>query len=353
MSRKIQNRGYTSILEPGQVFNLDGALLRVLPDIADRTLLLRRIRNFLSSRRRGRLRLPRYFPREVLLLTELTKRQLRDRVYAVRPNTSIDHRLPKSMVDYISRRFPGMIWNSPSTVLGHLASAVGMTRLRKTDWPGISRQRWPSTPSFSEMLAMSRRGLVTVGLDKCNFAVRNCISRQQVANDICLARKIVSYNIVGIRSSVMLPERFLPYFRVRNGISFLAVRYNIPPGLTRFLLSQWVCNPFNLWLKENCRFKIFLKRHTPSDFVREVSFRSDMQGMQIRASSVGKRTSTPSSETLEGSESRLLKPRYFVSRSRYQTKRPIDALLGPPCAVRYSEGHCPHKSCKMTWAMYY
>jgi hypothetical protein len=348
VSWKVQNSGVTTVLHTNQVLALDGALLRVLPDIADRNLLLRRIRCFLSSRRRGRLRLPGYFPREVRLLSELTKRQLRDRVFAVRPNTSLEQRLPEYLVRRINREFPGMLWNSPRTVLGHMASIVGMLRLRKIDWPGISRQRWPSTPSFSEMLAMSRRGLVTVGLDKLRFTVRNCITRKQVSDDIRLARKIVTKNIIGIRSSVKVPEGFLPYFRYRNGISFLAVRYNLPAGLIRFLIGHWIKCPFNLWLKENCRFKNFLNRHTPSDFVREVvSYSQSTTGSRVPCA--GKREMEDSNETLEPPIPRNVIRTTLSSSDDAPTERQVDKLLGPPCAVRCQDFECPHDTCMFTW----
>jgi hypothetical protein len=270
LDKKSLVRGKTSTFDTTKMFHLRGRLLQVLPDSRDRATLSRRLRGFLVSRRRGRLRLPQHFPREVLQICELTKSQLASFSYWVKPNDCIGQRLPKSLFDGIARNYPGMVWNSPSSVLEHMANVVGTARLRKSDWPGISRQRWPSTPTVSELLMMSRRGYVTTGLDRCNFTVPNCMTTRQVRENPRLATKIVANNIVGIRSSIRIPSKFLPWFRYQKGMLFLAVRYNLPIGLVRFLLSQWIKCPFNLWLKENCRFKTFLKRHTPTDYVREV-----------------------------------------------------------------------------------
>lgn len=245
--------------------------MQALPRSGDRIVLFNRIRFFLSDRRRrGRLRLPAYFPREVLRLRELTKRQLASTVYWVKPNTSVSQRLSKTLFDHIRRGFPGILWNSPRKVLEHMANAVGTLRLRKTDWPGISRYRWPSTPTFSEMLAMSRRGYSVHGLDRVRIVVKGHITYKQVQDDLRLATKIVSKNIIGIRSSCTVPAKFLRWFRYRNGFLILSVRYRLPSGLVRFLIAQWLRCPYSLWLKEPCPFKIFLNRHTPTDYVREV-----------------------------------------------------------------------------------
>jgi hypothetical protein len=266
VSRKTIATGKTGTLDPKQIFSLNGRLLQVLPDQADRNLLSRRISSYLASRRRGKLRLPARFPREVRQLVDLPKRWLSTHVYWVKPNTSIEQRLNKPLFGSIVRDFPGMIWNSPSSALRHMANTVGTHRLCKTDWPGISRQRWPSTPSFSEMMAMSRRGMVTVGLDTTSYSVKNCLTRKVISDNIRIASRIVAHNIVGVRSCVPVPDKFLSWFRYRNGFLILTVRYSIPSGLVRFLLGQWVRCPFNLWLKENCSFRNFLKRHTPTEF---------------------------------------------------------------------------------------
>jgi hypothetical protein len=253
-----------------RVLELNGELLRALPNSSDRETLLRRIGTFLGDRhRRGKLRLPAHFPREVRQICELRKPQLASFAYWVSPGTSLKQPLPKWLFGRIARNFPGMIWNSTSNVLAHMANSLGVHRMNKTSWPGVSRTRWPSTPSASELLAMSRLGLVTHGLDRARMVVSNHITSERVSDDIRLATRIVRANIVGIRATVGVPEEFFRYFRRRHGFLILTVRYKIPAGLTRFLIASWIRVPFNLWLVENCRFKNFLKRHSPTEYIRD------------------------------------------------------------------------------------
>jgi len=277
-SRKTANSRF---FDRHRIFSPDGRLLKLNLSEADRVKLVRRIRTFVYSRRRGKLRLPRHFPQEVLRLSELTKRQLRDMLYWVKPNQAIECRMDHATFDRIARDFPGILWNAPKKVLGHIGNLVGVNRLGLQDWPRRSRGAWPSTPSITELTEMSRLGLVSPGLDNNRITVHNCITSRQMSDDIRLATRVVKANIVGIRSTVKVQEEFLPNFRYRRGFLILTNRYCIPAGLVRYLLSQWKRNPFNLWLKENCRLKIFLSRHTPSEMLREVA------GRTVRAISLG------------------------------------------------------------------
>lgn len=145
--------------------------------------------------------------------------------------------------------------------------------MRKTDWPGVSRDRWPSAPTLHEVVAMSRRGVSLHNLDfkLLRHTVKDCITERQVSDDIRLATRIIAKNLIGLRSSIDVPPQFLRWFRYRSGILFLTVRYNLPAGLIRFLIAQWITCPFSLWLKEHCRFRDYLKRHTPREFVQEVA----------------------------------------------------------------------------------
>jgi hypothetical protein len=102
-----------------------------------------------------------------------------------------------------------------------------------------------------------------------------------MSDDIRLATRVVKANIVGIRSSIEVPEEYLQNFGYRRGFLILTNRYCISAGLTRFLLGQWKKCPFNLWLKENCRLKYYLMRHTPSEMFGEVV------GRTMRAVSLG------------------------------------------------------------------
>jgi len=252
---------------------VSGWLFQALPDSRDRIFLLKRVNGYLRSRRRGRLRLPQYFPREVRALCELSKTQLADRMFWVKPSTSLSSPLPKWAREFVSATLPGHIWTGTNNLLIHKANGVGTARLRKTDWPGVSRSRWPSTPSFSEMMAMSRLGFSTTGLDKTRIVVNDHITSKQVRDNISLATKLVTNNIVGIRSGVELMTDYRQYFRLRHGFLILSTRHNLPSGLVRKLISRWIRSPTSLWLVENCPFKYYLKRHQPTDFIRDRSLK--------------------------------------------------------------------------------
>jgi len=249
------------------MFSLSATLTQSLTDPGDRETLSKRISAHLASKRRGKLRLPSHFPKEVLALSELGKAQLRREVFWVKPHTSSTHRLSNRMVRFSTTVIRGGLWNRSSATDDHMANVVGTHRLRATDWPRGARYLWPSTPSASELLEMSRRGVLHRGLEpNPRHTVKDCLSRRQVSDDIRLATSIVADKIIGIRSSVKVPREFLKYFRYRWDFLILTVRWCIPAGLVRFLLSRWVCAPTSLWLVENCRFKNFLKVHTADEF---------------------------------------------------------------------------------------
>lgn len=249
------------------MFDISSALRKLLVSEADRLNLLHRVGSYLRGKRPGKLRLPAYFPPEVRALRELSKRQLANVVYWVKPDTSVTHRSPKSMEDFAKQVIPGGIWNRQSHCDSHMANRARCHRLSKTKMPRHARTLWPSTPSVSELLEMSRRGRSVRGLEPTpSWTVPNCLTRSQVSDDIRLASRIVSQQIVGIRSAVKVQEEFLPYFRYRHGFLILTVRYKIPSGLVRFLLSQWIRFPHNLWIVENRRFRSYLKCHSALEF---------------------------------------------------------------------------------------
>jgi len=266
-SEKRKKFGKTKFFPTDRLFGLSAALCRYLPDERDRILLSKRVGLFLRSRRRGRLRLPKYLPPEVRALSDLSKTQLRQSVYWVKPSTAATHRL-RNRVDRFARQLiTGGVWNRRSGTDHHTANVVGTARLRKIDWPRITGNRWPSTPSISELLEMSKSGIVYRGLEPTTRRpVEGRLTRKLVSDDIRLATKIVSKYIVGIRSSEEVPRKFLKYFRYRWDFLILTVRWAIPAGLVRFLLSRWVCAPTSLWLVKNCRFKNFLNTHTAEEF---------------------------------------------------------------------------------------
>jgi hypothetical protein len=94
------------------------------------------------------------------------------------------------------------------------------------------------------------------------------LSRREVQENPGLASRIVSNNIVGIRSSIEVPKKFLKYFRHRENFLILVVRHNLPIGLVRFLLAQWNVMPYSLWLRRAVLFRTFLKK-VPTSLVRQ------------------------------------------------------------------------------------
>lgn len=255
-------------LHTRRVFDLDGGLLRFLPEQADRKILRNRLSEYLSGRRRGRLRLPGHFPPEVLRLRDMSKTQIRISQYWVKPDTDIHHRLSKSVVNWIHQVAPGFLWTrtTPSVVLE--ANRVAVPRLGKTDVPRLARAQWPSTPTFSEMLVTSRTGkLLPVRDNFKSLSVPNCLTLRELNESHVIATRIVRQQIVGIRAEIEVPRKFLRYFRYRYGFLILSVRHCLPIGLVRFLLAQWIKCPNSLWLLEPVRLKFYLRRHTFWDFI--------------------------------------------------------------------------------------
>jgi len=98
------------------------------------------------------------------------------------------------------------------------------------------------------------------------------VSRGEIHENHVLATRIVVNNIVGIRSSIEVPRKFLGYFRYRQNFLILTVQHNLPIGLVRFLLGQWCVAPYSLWLRRAVLFKTFLKK-VPISLVRQARYR--------------------------------------------------------------------------------
>jgi hypothetical protein len=261
-------------LDPRKLFEFSGQICHELRDPSDRELLSRRLGQYLNGRRRGRLRLPHRFPESIRALTLLSRCEIRAVAYWVKPsmsaNCTVDHRT----AGIIHGLAPGMMWTRITGAVAPSLETV-VKRLPRTQVPRVTRAVWPSSPDIFEVLEMSRRGKNLPPRDKLPLTVPNCITKKSVSDDIRLASGIVRQQIVGVRLNMGVPEKFLGYFRRHHGFLILVSRYKIPAGLVRFLLSLWIRTPTSLWLVENCRFKRFLKRHVPTDFVRGGSVSKD------------------------------------------------------------------------------
>jgi len=132
------------------------------------------------------------------------------------------------------------------------------------------------------------------------------VARREVRDNPVLAARIVANNIVGVRSTVEVPGKYLKYFRYRQNFLVLTCTYNIPIGLTRFLIAQWVKNPFSLWLRRAVYFKKFLK-FVPISLVKQARLR--LAEYAQGAYPTGAESCTPlddwSSEYYSGGESEL------------------------------------------------
>jgi len=265
----VRQRKKLTVFQTRHILDIDGALLKVLPKQRDRKILHSRLNEYLNGSRRGRLRLPSHFPREVQALAGMSKAHIRRSQYWVKPSTEFHQRLSKSLVKWVNQVAPGTYWTSTSSKEALQASAVVVPRLRLTESPGASRSQWPSCVSFTEMIHMSRTGKqLTIQDNFRSLSVMGCLKNRDVHENHALATRIVRQQVVGVRAEVEVPRKFLKYFRYRYGFLILSVRFCLPIGLVRFLLSQWVCNFTSLWLVEPVRYKFYLRRKRASDFIR-------------------------------------------------------------------------------------
>lgn len=247
-----------------RLFELSGWILQALPDESDRKLLRTRLVKKLTSVRRGNLKLPAHFPPEVVSLTSLTKSQLRSRAFYVTGETLNYSKPNRRTVEYIKQVLPGECIRSVyGSVAVHEWQRKMVKPLSESDWPRLgTKPAWPSTPTLSESLEMARRGLSPRAIYKPNPA-QHGISVAEFNSNVGLRANLINQQIVGVRSDIKVPKRFLGHFRYRWNFLILTSP-QLPSGLVRFLTGLWIRNPHNLWLREKCRFKSYLKSCTPT-----------------------------------------------------------------------------------------
>jgi hypothetical protein len=255
-------------LDPRKLFRLSGRILRDLREPSDRELLSRRLGEYLSRKRRGRLRLPDRFPQSVRALVYLPRGCIGQLAFWVSPGMSASCTVDDRTARIMHRLAGGMIWTRTTAAVSSGHEAV-VRRLPATLSPRSTRAVWPSAPDLFEIMELSRNGRIALLQDKLPLTVSNCLTRKAVSDDIRLASKIVARQIVGIRLNMGVPEKFLGYFRRRHGFLILSTRYNLPSGLVRFLLARWIVTPTSLWLVEPCSFRNFLRRKRATDFIRD------------------------------------------------------------------------------------
>lgn len=171
----------------------------------------------------------------------------------------------------------GTIWTGVSENAIHRSQRLEVKPLKSSDWPrNLLGPSWPSFPSISEWMGMLRRGIDPLSRQEYKTPEGNagytCVSLREVRENPYLATRIVANAIVGIRSSIEVPKKFLKYFRYRWNFLILTTTWCLPIGLVRFLLGQWCQNPYSLWLRRACTLKKFLRK-TPSLLVTRAALR--------------------------------------------------------------------------------
>jgi len=267
-------RGLTTVLPDGPVremFRLAGWILRALPRESDRRLLHDRLIKKLTGLRRGRLYLPSNFPPEVKRLSEMTTSQLRDSVYWFSTSHGTRYTLKKRVASEIRQAVPGgfirTVYGSSSV---HAWQSRNVKQLSTSDWPRRgTRSAWPSSPTIDELTEMGRRGETPVPLQTKAVPAKDRIRRSEFNTDAELRARIISKNVLGIRSDIKVPYQWLGFFRYRWNFLILTTPFNLPVGLVRWLTGQWVRDPHNLWLCDKASFKTFLKKTDRARFPRK------------------------------------------------------------------------------------
>lgn len=258
------------MLDEKRFLDFSSAVHRLLDD-KQKALLASRLGKYLDRNRRGRLNLPKWFPKPFQALRDLSRAQIAKWAYWTNSSMSTYGLVSTSTAGFLHRAAPGGIWTRTSVSLVQKDQSEVVKRLPRRLAPRVASAVWPSTPDIFEMLEMSRRGISIPSRDKVPITVKDCLSRRAVSDDIRIATLLVRQQIVGLRSSVEVPRKFLGHFRRLHGFLILTTRFSIPAGLVRFLLAQWVCCPTSLWLVQPISFKSYLKRYRASDFIREAS----------------------------------------------------------------------------------
>lgn len=246
-----------------EILNFSGWLVQALPRPADRQLLSDRLAAKLTGQRRGVLKLPGYFPREVRALTRLPLRLLVKSVFAFHANDRAPLPLNKRLRNFVHQVFPdGQIWTGASDSTRVSEQLAYVKRLPASEWPRLgTKSLWPSTPSIDELTEMSRRGLSPLPMQKkTEQVVKHHLTRSQVRSEPVLAKAIVRQQIVGVRMGQDIPSKYLKYFRRRWNFLILSSPWCLPIGLARCLIGLWITNPSSLWLLDKCSFKCYLKK---------------------------------------------------------------------------------------------
>lgn len=231
----------------------------------ERIFLTGRIRHYVYNHRRGNFKLPVRFRDLEAEVSKLTKSQLRQQLFTFKVDRALDCELDQHTIEWSGMVMPQTIWRPPKLNLDAAARQVDTHRLAEREWPRDARSLWPSFPSISEIVGMAGQGKTPSGLWSHRIRIGNPVTMKHSHDNHKIATRMILRNVVGVRSTVPIPRKFLPWFRYRNGFLILSVRYNLPIGLVRLLTSSWIRSPYNFWLQVPCRYKSYLRLYSLDD----------------------------------------------------------------------------------------
>lgn len=193
--------------------------------------------------------------------------------------------LDNSSVHWLKQGFPGLGHRRGFGSLSeHAYHKSVCCRLPIKEWPSHREvPLWPSSPSVNELMMMLSKGVSPnerPSLRENTFRV----GKSEFNENVEMLRAIVNRQVVGIRSDVLIPKRYLRHFRYRWNFLILTSPV-IPIALARFLVTQWVTCPSNLWLEKRCTLKQYL-RAVPCAIKNSIRKRSSPTNFQLEGDDV-------------------------------------------------------------------
>jgi hypothetical protein len=185
----------------------------------------------------------------------------------------------------------GTIWTGACDSAVHRSQRLVAKPLKSSDWPSSRLgPSWPSSPSITEWMEMCRRGIDAFQRHELFQPKTDTgftrVSRRELNENHYLATRIAVHTIVGVRSTVEVPRKFLGYFRYRSNFLIWTCTFNVPIGLVRFLLGQWFKCPSSLWLRRAVPLKTFLRK-VPTSHVKHARCRLALEAVSASVAEQG------------------------------------------------------------------
>lgn len=227
--------------------------------------------------------------------------------HAGTPVNAMDHCTHRWFREFLVH---GTVWTGICENAVSRSQRLAVIPLKSSDWPCDPQgPSWPSFPSIPEWMEMLRKGLDPFERRIYENPVGDSgytrVHRDELRKNPAIATRIVISNIVGIRSSVEVPGKFLKYFRYAENFLILSVHHNLPIGLVRFLLGQWCVAPYSLWLRRAVLLKHYLRKVPISHVIRGRSWLATKRSIFAALDGSCTPASDFSSEFYSGGESDL------------------------------------------------